>query len=72
MKDWWKSRAIVGGIVTGLLGMVSVVLGTDVQDQSAPLAEGLIGVGIVVSTVITIVGRVRATKAIAPIIPPQK
>lgn len=63
-KPWYQSVTIIGAVVSAIVGILSI-FHVNISDLSGDLTNGLLGLGLLVGTILTIVGRVRANKSIS-------
>jgi hypothetical protein len=62
-KPWYQSQTIIGAVVTGAVALAGV-FGVQIGDLSGDVTQGLLGLGVFVGTVITIIGRFRAKSSL--------
>jgi hypothetical protein len=59
-KPWWQSKTIVAALVGGALGLVAITTGKDLRDSQDEIVNAVEAAVLVVTTVVTIYGRVTA------------
>jgi hypothetical protein len=63
-KPWYLSSTILGAITTGLISLLGI-FHISIGDLQTQISGALLAIGTAVSTIITIWGRIRATKKIS-------
>ena len=66
-KEWYKSKAVWAGIVTAVLGILGAI-GIDLASEQDTITDLLVQIGVAVSGVIALVGRLTANKKIMRVI----
>lgn len=59
-KPWWQSKTILAALVGGALGLVAVTTGKDLRDSQDEIVNAVEAAVLVVTTAMTIYGRVTA------------
>lgn len=60
-KPWWQSRTILGAIVSGGVA-IAAIFNVEIADLSESFLDGLMGIGVLVGTSLTVYGRFTAEK----------
>lgn len=64
-KSLWQSKTFWGAIIAGASGLAAAVFGVTVApEEQEAIIGGVTAVGAVVGTVLAIIGRIKASKAI--------
>jgi uncharacterized membrane protein HdeD (DUF308 family) len=64
VKPWYASKAVIGGAVAVVAGVVGLFGYSVNPEDSAAVTEALVGLGAVVGGLLAVVGRIKASKKI--------